>query len=45
MTTGGWLTLIISTAGVWLLAGWCYYKVLTAPADDRLVKPPDSLGG
>lgn len=45
MTNGGWFTMIVSTAAVWLLAGWCYYRVMTAPAEGHIVKPPDSLGG
>jgi hypothetical protein len=29
----GWLFLLTSTAFVWGLTGWCYFKVLTAPPD------------
>ena len=31
MTAGGWLTLVLSLAFVWGLAGWCYWKILTVP--------------
>jgi len=31
LTPGGWLLLIGSLSFVWGLAGWCYYKVLSAP--------------
>lgn len=31
MTTTGWIFMILSVSAVWGLAGWCYYKVLTAP--------------
>jgi hypothetical protein len=44
MTGGGWILLLVSTAFVWSLTIWCYYKVLTAPPED-FTKPPDSLGG
>lgn len=43
MTLGGWLFLIVSTVFVWGLTAWCFYRVLTAPADTT--PPPDSLGG
>ena len=45
MRLGGWVTLLISTAFVWGLSIWCYYRVLTAPPEEDIVKPPDSLGG
>jgi len=45
MTTLGLLFMIGSLTFVWGLAAWCYRKVLTAPAEDHVVKPPDSLGG
>lgn len=45
MTTLGILFMLSSLAFVWGLAIWCYYKVLTAPKNDQVVKPPDSLGG
>jgi hypothetical protein len=43
MTTGGWIFLLLSTAFVWGLVGWCFYKVMTVPG--HIEKPPDSLGG
>jgi hypothetical protein len=35
MTTGGWITLILSVGFVTCLFGWCIFKVLTGcqPAD------------
>jgi hypothetical protein len=45
MELGGWLMMLGSTAFVWSLAVWCYYKVLSAPPEGHVVKPPDSLGG
>jgi hypothetical protein len=45
MTPGGWTTLIASTVAVWGLAIWCYYRVLTAPPEEGIQEPPDSLGG
>lgn len=45
MTFLGILFMIVSLAFVWGLAIWCFKQVLTAPADDHVVKPPDSLGG
>ncbi|HEX9893559.1 MAG TPA: hypothetical protein VGA78_06525 [Gemmatimonadales bacterium] len=44
MRLGGWILLLGSTALVWSLTIWCYYKVLTAPPE-AFTKPPDSLGG
>jgi len=29
MTPLGWVFLVVSLSGVWGLALWCYYKVLT----------------
>jgi hypothetical protein len=43
MTALGWVFLLASTALVWGLTGWCFYRVLTAPGE--IEKPPDSLGG
>ena len=43
MTTGGWIFLLTSTAFVWGLTGWSFYKVLTVKKE--IIKPPDSLGG
>ena len=31
MTTGGWILFVSSLSFVWGLAGWCYWKTLTAP--------------
>jgi len=45
MRLSGWITLVVALTGVWGLAIWSYWKVLTAPPDDVVVKPPDSLGG
>ena len=45
MRTSGWVTMLISTAAVWSLAIWCYYRVLTAPAEEKITQPPESLGG
>lgn len=43
MTTAGWIFLGLSTAFVWGLVIWCFYRVLTAPKETT--KPPDILGG
>jgi hypothetical protein len=45
MTTLGLVFMIASLAFVWGLAIWCFRKVLTAPPDGEIAKPPDSLGG
>jgi len=45
MTLAGLLFMVLSLAFVWGLTIWCFRKVLTAPAEDHVVKPPDSLGG
>jgi len=45
MTTLGVIFMVGSLTFVWGLVFWCFKKVLTAPADDHIVKPPDSLGG
>jgi hypothetical protein len=29
MTTLGWLFMLVSVGFVWILTGWCYFKVLT----------------
>jgi hypothetical protein len=31
MTIGGWVLLVGSMTFVWGLAGWCYWKILSAP--------------
>ena len=43
MTTLGWIFLLSSTAFVWGLTGWCYYKVLTVKEEIEI--PPAALGG
>ncbi len=45
MTILGMLFMIGSLAFVWGLGIWCFHRVLTAPPEDHVVKPPDSLGG
>lgn len=37
MTMLGWMFLIASVSFVWVLTGWCFYKVLTLPPE----VPPD----
>ncbi|HEU4364250.1 MAG TPA: hypothetical protein VFT13_02175 [Candidatus Krumholzibacteria bacterium] len=32
----GWISLIMSLAFVWGLAGWCYYKILTVKHHDTV---------
>ncbi len=43
MTFWGWVFLVLSTAFVWSLTGWCFYKVLSSPRE--IERPPDILGG
>ena len=38
MTTGGWIVLIVSVTSVASLAGFCFWRVLTAPP-----APPDDV--
>lgn len=45
LTPAGWAMMLVSLSFVWGLAIWCFRRVLTAPPDDHVVKPPDSLGG
>jgi hypothetical protein len=45
MTAGGWILMLVSLAVVWGLTFWCFYRVLTAPPEDQVVKPPYELGG
>ncbi len=33
MTTGGWITMILSVGFVTGLLGWCIYRVLRGPKD------------
>jgi hypothetical protein len=35
MTTGGWITMIISLAFVWGLVIWCFRKVLQTPEEEQ----------
>lgn len=35
LTLGGWVLLVGSLTFVWVLAGWCYYKVFTAPPETK----------
>ena len=35
MTTAGWIFLTVSLTFVWGLAGWTYWKTLTAPDKDE----------
>ena len=41
----GWVFLLVSVGFVVTLVVWCFYRVLTAPPQDHVVKPPDALGG
>jgi hypothetical protein len=45
MSPLGWVFLLGSVGFVVILTVWCFYRVLTAPPEDHVVKPPDSLGG
>lgn len=45
MSPLGWLFLLASVGFVVILTIWCFYRVLSAPPQDHVVKPPDSLGG
>ena len=31
LTMGGWIFMLLSNAFVWILALWCFKKVLTTP--------------
>lgn len=42
MTTFAIIFMVCALAGVSLLAGWCYYRVLRAPADPQAPKSKDS---
>jgi len=35
MTIGGWILMIGSLAFVCGLTGWCYWKIMSAPAEPR----------
>jgi hypothetical protein len=45
MSPVGWLFLVVSVGFVVTLVAWCFYRVLSAPPQDHVVKPPDTLGG
>jgi hypothetical protein len=45
MSTVGWVFLVVSVGFVVSLVAWCFYRVLSAPPQDHVVKPPDTLGG
>jgi hypothetical protein len=40
MTALGWIFLLSSTAFVWGLCGWCFYRVLTLPPQEQDVPEP-----
>jgi len=44
MRIGGWISMLAALAFVWGLAIWCFYRVLTAPAEEDLTTPPVGLG-
>lgn len=33
MTPLGWTFMLLSLTFVWALVGWCYYKILSQPAE------------
>ncbi|MDQ8146226.1 MAG: hypothetical protein P3A27_09180 [Gemmatimonadota bacterium] len=35
LTTGGWVTMILSLVLVWGGTFWCYKKTLSSPADEK----------
>ena len=37
MTTGGWITMLLSVGTVTTLFAWCIYKVLTTPHEAEKV--------
>lgn len=47
MTTGGWITMLLSVGFVTVLLVWCIYKVLSTPGEaehlhaQMNIKPPD----
>ena len=45
MHPAGWVLMLVSLGVVWGGTFWCFHRVLTAPPEDHVVKPPDSLGG
>ncbi|HUG54349.1 MAG TPA: hypothetical protein VMR21_12140 [Vicinamibacteria bacterium] len=40
MTLLGWTLLTASLGLVWGLTGWCFYKILTLPPEEREVPEP-----
>jgi hypothetical protein len=44
MTILGWIFLTASTAFVWGLSLWCFYKVLTSDHEEKVTAPPAGLG-
>ena len=40
MTTLGWLFMLVSVTFVWGLTGWCFYKVLSLPPEERKPTEP-----
>jgi len=40
MTGAGWLFMIVSVSAVVLLAGFCYYRVLSKPASANHMHAP-----
>jgi hypothetical protein len=45
MTPLAWIFMLLSVTFVTALVAWCFYKVLTASPQDKVVAPPESLGG
>ena len=35
MTTGGWITMLVSLALVWSFVIWCFRRVLTSPKEEK----------
>jgi len=44
LNTTGWIIMLAALACVWGLVGWCYFRILSAPADDEVVPPPQGFG-
>jgi hypothetical protein len=36
MTALGWVFMILSVGFVWVLTGWCFYRVLTLPPTETI---------
>jgi hypothetical protein len=43
MSTGGWITMMLSVGFVSLLFGWCIYKVLSGGAAPEKLHSLDSI--